>query len=147
MQEMAHCPLAQAMPSAHRTPTAPQLLESFTTFTQAVLGPSLVNTGATRVLPGQAVVQTPFEHAWPLGQDVPQAPQCLAVVLRLTHRSPHNVRSLEQVAVQWPPTQAWLSGQTLSQKPQFCGWLNVSRHPAPQMVRPTAQLSVAGKST
>jgi len=95
MQELAHCPFAQAMPSAHRTPTLPQLLESVTTLTHAVLGPSLVNTGATTVLPGQAVVQTPFEHAWPLGQAVPQAPQCLAVVMRLTHRSPHIVRSLE----------------------------------------------------
>jgi hypothetical protein len=63
VQELAHCPLAQAIPSAHRTPTAPQLLESVTTLTQAVLGPSLVNTGATTVLPGQAVVQAPFEHA------------------------------------------------------------------------------------
>jgi hypothetical protein len=63
MQELAHCPLAQAMPSAHRTPTAPQLLESVTMLTHAVLGPSLVNTGATTVLPGQAFVQAPFEHA------------------------------------------------------------------------------------
>ena len=62
MQDMAHCPLAHDIPSAHRTPTVPQLLESVTTLTHAVLGPSFVNTDATIVLPGQAVVQAPFEH-------------------------------------------------------------------------------------
>ena len=121
MQELAHCPLLQAVPPEHANPTEPQLLESVFTFTHAVLGPSLVKTGAATWLAGQLVVHTPLEHAWPSGHGLSQAPQCLADVFRFTHRSPHRVASSGQLAVQVPPTQACLPGQTLPQPPQFSG--------------------------
>jgi hypothetical protein len=146
LQVMVQAPLPHAAPPTHTLPVVPQLLESLSRLTHAVVGPSLPYALAATSGPAQLVTHAPLEQACPDGHEWSHEPQCLALLCRVTHNPLHTVCPAGQLAPHLPPTHTCPDAHAVSQSPQWSGWLNRSAQPLPQRVRPLAQVLLDGKS-
>lgn len=68
---------------------------------------------------GRRYRQSPPEQVRPVGQTLPQRPQFVLLVFRLTQAPPHIAVPAAHDKVQAPPEQTWPAAHTAPQRPQF----------------------------
>jgi hypothetical protein len=87
--------------------------------------------------------QWPPTQPWPAVQAVPQAPQWLGLLLRLTHWLPQAVKPLLQVKVHTPLLQVFVAAlatwHTFQQLPQLRRFVCGSMQPTAQAIWPAGQ--------